>query len=41
VQLMRTPYVFRVEKGHVLLPEHPGLGLDVNEDALREYRVQA
>jgi D-galactarolactone cycloisomerase len=41
VKLMRTPYVFKIEKGHVLLPDHPGLGLDVNEDALKEYRVQA
>ena len=40
-KLMRTPYVFRVEKGYVLLPEHPGIGLDVNEDALKEYRVRA
>ena len=32
---------FLLEKGHVLLPDHPGLGLDVNEDALKEYRVQA
>jgi L-alanine-DL-glutamate epimerase-like enolase superfamily enzyme len=39
-KLMRTPYVFRVEKGYVLLPEHPGLGLDVNDDAIREYRVR-
>jgi D-galactarolactone cycloisomerase len=40
-KLMRTPYVFRVEKGYVLLPEHPGLGLDVNDDAIVEYRVRA
>lgn len=38
VRLLRTPQAFRVEQGHVLLPELPGLGLDVNEDALREYR---
>ena len=41
LKLMSTPYVFRIEKGYVLLPDHPGLGLDVNEDALKEYRVQA
>lgn len=40
LKLMRTPYVFKVEKGYVLLPEHPGLGLDINDDALKEYRVQ-
>jgi len=40
LKLLRTPYVFPIEDGHVLLPEHPGIGLDVNEDALKEYRVR-
>jgi D-galactarolactone cycloisomerase len=40
-KLMRTPYVFQIEKGHVLLPPHPGIGLDVNSDALLEYRARA
>jgi D-galactarolactone cycloisomerase len=40
LKLMRTPYLFTIEKGHVLLPSHPGLGLDINEDALREYRIR-
>jgi D-galactarolactone cycloisomerase len=39
VKLLRTPYVFRVENGYVLLPDLPGLGLDINEDALKEYRI--
>lgn len=39
LKLLNTPYVFQVEQGHILLPEHPGLGLRVSEDALKEYRV--
>jgi len=38
--LVRTPDVYRIENGHILLPEFPGLGLDLNEDAIREYRVR-
>ena len=38
-KLVRTPDVFRIENGYVLLPDLPGLGLDVNEDAVQEYRV--
>lgn len=38
-KLLRTPHVFRVEGGFVLLPDYPGIGLDVNEDALKEYRL--
>lgn len=36
---MRSGTVFRVEKGDVLLPPYPGLGLDVSEEAIREFRV--
>lgn len=37
--LVRTPDVFRIENGYIYLPDLPGLGLDLNEDAMREYRV--
>lgn len=40
VKLLRTPHVFQIERGYVLLPELPGLGLDINEDALKEFRVR-
>jgi L-alanine-DL-glutamate epimerase-like enolase superfamily enzyme len=40
-KLLRTPHVFPIERGYVLLPDLPGLGLDINEDALQEYRVRA
>ena len=36
-----TPDVFRIENGYVHLPDLPGLGLDLNEDAIREYRIRA
>lgn len=39
--LMSSGSVFKVEKGNVLLPEYPGLGLDVNEEALKAHRVPA
>ncbi len=39
--LVRSPDVFRIEDGHILLPELPGLGLDLNEDAIKEYRIRA
>lgn len=41
LKLLRTPHVFRIERGYVLLPDLPGLGLDINEEALQEFRVRA
>jgi D-galactarolactone cycloisomerase len=38
LKLLRTPQAFPIQDGYVLLPNLPGLGLDVNEDAIREYR---
>jgi len=38
-RLVRTPYVFRIENGYVHLTDQPGLGLDLNEDAIQEYRT--
>jgi L-alanine-DL-glutamate epimerase-like enolase superfamily enzyme len=40
-KLVRTPDVFTIQDGYVLLPQLPGLGLDLNEDAIKEYRVHA
>jgi L-alanine-DL-glutamate epimerase-like enolase superfamily enzyme len=39
LKLLHTPEVFHIENGYVYLPELPGLGLDINEDALKEYRA--
>ena len=41
LRILRTPHVFEIEDGYVKLPDLPGLGLDVDEDALEEYRVGA
>ncbi|MGI8990342.1 MAG: mandelate racemase/muconate lactonizing enzyme family protein [Bryobacteraceae bacterium] len=41
LKLVRTKQVFPIENGFVVLPDLPGLGLDLNEDAIQEYRVRA
>ncbi len=38
VKLLKTPQPWKIENGYILLPNLPGLGLDLNEDAIREYR---
>ena len=35
--IIRTP--FRIEQGYFWLPDGPGLGIDIDEDALRRYAV--
>jgi L-alanine-DL-glutamate epimerase-like enolase superfamily enzyme len=32
--------MYRFEDGHVHLPELPGLGLDVDDEALEKFRVK-
>jgi len=41
LKLVKTPHVFRVQNGFVHLSDLPGLGLDLNEDAIKEYRARA
>ena len=41
LRILRTPHVFEIENGYVKLPDRPGLGLDVDQDAIEEYRVRA
>lgn len=41
LRILRTPHVFEIENGHVRLPDRPGLGLDIDQDAIEEYRVRA
>ncbi len=41
VKLLKTPQAWKIEDGHVLLPDLPGLGLDIDEDAIKEYRARA
>ncbi len=41
LKVLRTSQMFRIEDGHILAPDLPGIGLDVNPDALKEFRIQA
>ena len=36
-QLLKTP--LKLEAGHVLLPDGPGLGIELDADAVERYRV--
>jgi D-galactarolactone cycloisomerase len=40
LKLLKSPKVFAIEDGMILAPEHPGLGLDVNEEAIERFRVR-
>jgi L-alanine-DL-glutamate epimerase-like enolase superfamily enzyme len=40
LKLLKAP-PWRIEAGHILLPDLPGLGLDIDEDAIKEYRRRA
>lgn len=39
LKLLRSKQLFAIEDGHILAPEAPGLGLEVDEEALARYRV--
>ena len=39
LRILRTPHAFEITDGHVKLPDLPGLGLDVDQDAIEEYRL--
>ena len=36
----QEPEVFTIEDGMILAPEHPGLGLDVDEEAIERFRTR-
>ena len=36
----QEPQVFTIEDGMILAPEHPGIGLDVDEEAIERFRVR-
>jgi L-alanine-DL-glutamate epimerase-like enolase superfamily enzyme len=40
LKVLRSGRMFRFEKGEILAPPYPGLGLDIDEDALMRYRVR-
>lgn len=39
--VLNTDRVFDIVDGKILVPQNPGLGLDVNEEALEAYRLSA
>ncbi len=41
VELLKTPELFKIKDGFVHLSDLPGLGLDLDEDAIKEYRKDA
>jgi D-galactarolactone cycloisomerase len=40
LKVLKSPKMFTIEKGVILAPEHPGIGLDVDEDAIEKFRVR-
>ena len=38
LEILKTTELFKIEQGIVHLPELPGLGIDLDEDAIKEYR---
>jgi L-alanine-DL-glutamate epimerase-like enolase superfamily enzyme len=41
LKILNQGPLFRFQDGHVQVPQLPGLGLDINEEALEHYRVPA
>lgn len=39
LQVLKTKTMYKFEDGHVHLPDFPGLGLDVNEEAIEKFRT--
>lgn len=39
LKLLNTKEMYTIRDGYIDIPQGPGLGLDVNEDALEEYRI--
>ena len=39
IKLLNSPEMFEMDKEYITIPQEPGLGMDVNEDALEEYRL--
>lgn len=41
LKVLRGKTLFDVRDGYLLAPPHPGLGLDIDEDAIEKYRVKS
>ena len=40
LKVLKSSSMFRIENGALVAPPYPGIGLDVDEDALERYRVR-
>jgi L-alanine-DL-glutamate epimerase-like enolase superfamily enzyme len=40
LKLLRSKQMFTIENGQLVAPPYPGIGLDVDEDALDRYRIR-
>jgi len=40
LQVLKTKQMYRLEDGHIFLPDLPGIGLDVDEEALERFRIR-
>jgi D-galactarolactone cycloisomerase len=40
LKVLKSPQMFAIEKGVILAPEHPGIGLDVDEEAIERFRAR-
>jgi D-galactarolactone cycloisomerase len=40
LKVLKSPKVFSIEDGMIRAPEYPGLGLDVDEEAIERFRVR-
>jgi L-alanine-DL-glutamate epimerase-like enolase superfamily enzyme len=38
LKVLKSPHVFAIEDGLIAAPEYPGLGLDVDEEAIERLR---
>ena len=40
LKLLRSKQMFTIENGQLVAQPYPGIGLDVDEDALNRYRIR-
>jgi len=40
LQVLKTKEMYRLEDGHIHVPDLPGIGLDIDEEALERFRVR-
>jgi len=39
IKLLNSSKMFDIDTEYITIPQGPGLGMDVNEDSIKEYRV--